>query len=706
MDGKDGVWIGIDLGTSNCACAVWDSARGRPKVLQLKGIARPRGGKDGRIVPSAVLYRQPPPLSHPKAVVVGYPATQVQQQQQQETNDDDNENAAELSTGALVTSVKRLVVANGGQLDQSLLRSLPIEVETDDDDGSVVIKVYPLETKGEAVRVTPQDVLAELLRSIRLGADLYLKTVGRKKGLRVPGGGGGGSSVDHIGDVTNCVVGVPAHFGRAQRDTVVRACRRAGFVQGHVSTVVESTAAALAYGLFVSVPTVKHVMVLDMGGGTTDVTVVQLLPTTNHNNNNNDTRGEEEEEGGNHNSNSRVLCTRGDARLGGNDMDEAILGFVLQQTEKANHNNLTTKPERRLLLEQCRLAKESLCGDGDGPPLEEEVSIRYKDKTVTLNQNQFNETIQPLLDRLTSLVESVCRDANETKNDDDDNNNNKSNKSMDVVVVDEVVLVGGATRVPAVRETMRRILKSKHPKEEEMELCVSLNAETAVAQGAAIQAAIRSGLVPLAELRNAMMLDALPHTLGVLLLPEKQQQQDNDNNNKNESSRGEEQYMAILHKDQTLPAVGHATFALADARQQGVTVVAVEDVGNGLPLERVGEFNFLLRRLSPERLERLDGGKRTVRIGFTMETSGQLMVSLFDENDPEHVRKKLRYQQEQEQQKSGGPANKGLDKDEKQALEEEEGLPLWLLVGCIVLLVLYVGAKVAFNDPLSETDIP
>eukprot|EP00545_Synedropsis_sp_CCMP1620_P003152 CAMPEP_0119022808 /NCGR_PEP_ID=MMETSP1176-20130426/28779_1 /TAXON_ID=265551 /ORGANISM="Synedropsis recta cf, Strain CCMP1620" /LENGTH=264 /DNA_ID=CAMNT_0006977747 /DNA_START=33 /DNA_END=824 /DNA_ORIENTATION=- len=263
--------------------------------------------------------------------------------------------------------------------------------------------------------------------------------------------------------------------------------------------------------------------------------------------------------------------------------------------------------------------------------------------------------MKPLIDRVQNLIRKVV--ARVVMKDDD----GRTTKTT----MDEVVLVGGATRVPAVQTMLRKEFPSIP------DLCSSLSAEGAVAQGAAIQAAIKSGLVPLSELKSAMMLDALPHAIGVLLPDGKT-------------------YVPILEKDAQLPAMGYATFTLADIHQSGVTVVAVEDVGVNSPLERIGEFNFLLRRLAKDQVLQMKGATRTVDIGMTMATSGELTVSIFDENDPEHLRKKQKFQRH----KNGGGE---IGYDEKEI--EDDGVPVLLIVGCVVLFFVYIGVKLAFHDP-------
>ena len=590
QDGTEGAWIGIDLGTSNCACAVWDSTRGRPKLLQLQEISRPRKGKVGRIVPSSVLLgRGDIQVADKGKATVGFPALQLL-----ERGDD------MAVVKACVTSVKRLVGATNLRDDAAFLGSLPFEIFEEDDD-SLSLSVVPLGSK-KPIRVTPLEILTAILMSIRLASDQYLARYTRKKNLQVPG-----SSTS----TTNCVVGVPAHFGLRQRKTIEQACRLAGFV-GHVSTITESTAASMAYGLFVSVPTVKHILVLDMGGGTTDVTIAKLTPDEEFS----------------------VVATDGDRRLGGDDMDDAILQLVTKRLAIS-----PSSQERRALLVACRKCKESLCGTDEDKPVDSYKITWTKDQATVLTQSDFKEAIKPLVDRARSLIECVVQRSG--------------------VAIDEVVLVGGVTRVPAVQEMLRLEFTSIP------ELCTSLNAEGAVAQGAAIYAAIKSGMVPLSELRSAMMLDALPHTIGVLL-PD------------------QVSYVPILQKNTQLPAMGYAKFTLASVDQKGVTVIAVEDVGDSL--DRIGEFTFLIRRLLGDELNQMNG-ERTVDIGMTMEPSGEFVVSIFDENDPEHIRKKQKYRRQQ-----GGEI--GFEKE-----VQDDAVPTVLIIACTLIVLIYVGVKLAFHDP-------
>ena len=145
-----------------------------------------------------------------------------------------------------------------------------------------------------------------------------------------------------------------------------------------------------------------------------------------------------------------------------------------------------------------------------------------------------------------------------------------------------------------------------------------------------------------------------------------------------------------------------ASFRLGDVRQKGVTITAVEDVGDDFPLERIGEFTFLLHRLSDEEYESLERKGRMIDVGMTVETSGKFIVSIFDKNDPEHLRKKEKYQEWKRQNKDGNDDAKKVysladitGKGNKDSLGKEE---IMLMIGCAVLFLCYVAVKMKFQE--------
>ena len=524
--------------------------------------------------------------------------------------------------------------------DPKFLECCPFETKIDD---SVMIKVGT----GKDDYVSPIDVAKILLTTIREEAEAYFE---REKEIAV-----GMETVqceESIGSnhrVLNCVISVPAHFSRRRRETIVSVAREAGF-KGHVSTIVESTAAAMAYGLFTT-PLNNHegnqrrIMVFDMGGGTTDVTICKMVQK--------DTDQD---------PSFQVLVTAGKKRLGGDDMDMQLVEYAIESLASKGKENYKISHDLRI---SCRTAKEELCGDGKDELPASKTEIRMEDKFVEISQEKFDELITDIVEKASDLVDNALVQCD-----------------CDASSIDEVILVGGATRTPSIRTMLQNKFKN--------ELCYAIDPYAAVAQGAAIQAAIDSKLVPKHVLRNALMLDALPHPIGVLV-----------------GAGNNEQYVPILERGMTLPAMHYATFRLSDVRQKGVTIIAVEDVDEDLPLERIGEFTFLLHRLSDEDYIGLEkSGGRTVNIGMTVETNGKFIVSIFDENDPEHLEKKERYQEWKrnqngtEKEKKVYSLGKTVDKTRKsQSFAIEE---LLLIFACFAVVFIYVAVKMLFPS-LEET---
>jgi len=261
-------------------------------------------------------------------------------------------------------------------------------------------------------------------------------------------------------------------------------------------------------------------------------------------------------------------------------------------------------------------------------------------------------------------------------------------------VIDEVVLVGGAPRTPSIRAMLREKFPPPHPPD----LCYSVQAEAAVAQGAAIQTAIVSGLVPKHELRNALMLDALPHSIGVLIESKKDKATDSP-----DDEEVDEEYIPILFKDTPLAAKGYATFSLADIHQKGMTVIAVEDVDDDLPLQRIGEFTFLLQRLEEDDLKsKCRNGVRNVDIGMVVDGDGKFTVSFFDENDPEHAMRKMRFLNATSNQTQTYTVKKSL-REKKSFDEAWSREQILLVISCAFMFVLYVATKITFYEPQATT---
>ena len=701
---RKGGWIGIDLGTSNCTAAVWELDRSRCKVLRLgyKNLARPppdgsSSGKGGKIVPSAVLFDEDDDDK------VGYDAIS----QLGNADGDETCNTIDMSA-ALVTSFKRVVGMTSNQArelqlsDGEFWDSLPFQAVILNEEDSKKERTFKQQSNQPEVNVndaaydvlgdiatgthaqslsakenlsktskkegvaiciralnsttdrlvTPLDVTSTLLQSIRIAANEYLIGKNRSK-IVAPGMSPSESNAQPL--IENCVIGVPAHYSLAQRSSIQIAAKEAGF-SGYVGVMTESTAAAMSYGLFVTPTTSsddkgKIILVFDMGGGTTDVTIAKM------------------ETGNNSDAvQFRVLATAGDRCLGGDNVDELLARYVWKRLVSPSEADLSWKAsDHQELVRQCRHAKEELCGNGDidSVPVDSAV-IAYQGKEMHITKTEFDQAIEHLVDRAEHVVDDALSalEAQEPTSK-----------------VQEVVLVGGSTHIP----TIRSMLSRKFPPPFVPELCTSISAETAVSQGLAIQAALVSGLVPLYELRNAMMLDTMPHSIGVWVCgpnsTKESPYEKGDFIQAGDMAAGH--FVPILEKDTTLPAKGNTTFELANAAQNGVSIVAVENIGKD-QYQCMGVFNFLLHHLED------CGNTRKVEVGMVLKESGQFIVSIFDELDPEHRAKGRKYLESQGLIDSENP------EEEKQG--SISGNEVGLILFCVAFFALYVTVKVLFNE--------
>ena len=216
----------------------------------------------------------------------------------------------------------------------------------------------------------------------------------------------------------------------------------------------------------------------------------------------------------------------------------------------------------------------------------------------------------------------------------------------------------------------------------------------AVALGAATQAAIISGHVPQHELMSALMLDALPHTIGILVEDETMV------DDQKQKTMGK--FVPVLFKDSTFPSSNYKTFELLDPRQTGVTIQIVEHVGGGYDYEKISDFTFLLHKLSIKEIQRV-GPKRTIDVAISVDCDGNFTVSVFDWNDPEHLAKRRRYLS-----KKGELIQEIANNAWDGSCLTHEKVPWdqWLLLlACFLLGALYIVAKLIFHDGLASTEL-
>lgn len=297
---------------------------------------------------------------------------------------------------------------------------------------------YTVDVDGKAY--TPQEISAIILQ--------YLK----------------GYAEDYLGEkVSKAVITVPAYFTDAQRQATKDAGRIAGLEVERI--INEPTAAALAYGVDKKEDD-KTVMVFDLGGGTFDVSILEL--------------------GG---GVFEVVATSGDNHLGGDDFDNAIANYIVEEFKKEHGIDLSTdKMNMQRIKEEAEKAKKELSSvqkvtisipfiaSKDGAPLHIDME---------LTRAKFNDLTHDLVQRTIKPVKDALADAKLSKED-----------------IDEILLVGGSTRIPAVQELIKKEL-GKDPNK-------SVNPDECVAMGAAIQGGVLAG-----DVEDLVLLDVTPLSLGL-----------------------------------------------------------------------------------------------------------------------------------------------------------------------------------------------
>lgn len=294
-------------------------------------------------------------------------------------------------------------------------------------------------TKIDDKNYTPQEISSMILRKLADDASTYL---GEK--------------------VTSAVITVPAYFNDAQRQATKDAGKIAGL--DVLRIVNEPTAAALAYGLDKIKP--EKVLVFDLGGGTFDVSILEIGDGVHE-----------------------VLSTSGDTHLGGDDFDEKVMNWICDEFKKSEGIDLRNdKQALQRIKEASEKAKCEL-----STVIETTVNLPFitadangpKHLDISLTRAKFEDLCRDLLDRCKKPVENAIKDAGLSKGE-----------------INEVVLVGGSSRIPAVQALMKDYT-GKEPNQ-------SVNPDEVVAVGAAIQAGVLAG-----EVKDIVLLDVTPLTLGI-----------------------------------------------------------------------------------------------------------------------------------------------------------------------------------------------
>jgi molecular chaperone DnaK len=296
-----------------------------------------------------------------------------------------------------------------------------------------------LDCPAQRKQFAPEEISAQVLRKLVDDASKYLGET-----------------------VTQAVITVPAYFNDSQR----QATKDAGKIAGvEVLRIInEPTAASLAYGL--DKKSNETILVFDLGGGTFDVSILEVGDGV-----------------------FEVLATSGDTHLGGDDFDKKIVDYLAEQFKKDEGIDLRKDKQALQRLteagEKAKIELSSVTQAEINLPFITATQDGPKHLDMTLTRAKFEELCSDLIDRCRIPVENAVRDA-----------------KVDKSAIDEVVLVGGSTRIPAVHQLVQRVL-DKEPNQ-------SVNPDEVVAVGAAIQAGVLSG-----EVKDILLLDVTPLSLGV-----------------------------------------------------------------------------------------------------------------------------------------------------------------------------------------------
>ena len=273
-----------------------------------------------------------------------------------------------------------------------------------------------------------------------------------------------GYAEDYLGEkVTKAVITVPAYFNDAQRQATKDAGKIAGLEVERI--INEPTAAALAFGLD-KLDQEQKVLVYDLGGGTFDVSILDLADGT-----------------------FEVLATAGDNKLGGDDFDEKIMNWVVEEFKKDQGVDLSNdKMAMQRVKEAAEKAKKDLSGT-----MQTQISLPFISAgaagplhlELTLTRAKFDELTRDLVLRTETPVRQALKDA-----------------GMDPTEIHQVLLVGGSTRIPAVQESVKKLL-GKDPNK-------SVNPDEVVSMGAAIQGGVIAG-----DVKDVLLLDVTPLSLGI-----------------------------------------------------------------------------------------------------------------------------------------------------------------------------------------------
>ncbi|MFN3984380.1 MAG: molecular chaperone DnaK [Rhodocyclaceae bacterium] len=388
-----------------------------------------------------------------------------------------------------------------------------------------------VEVRGK--KIAPPQVSAEVLRKMKKTAEDYLGE-----------------------EVTEAVITVPAYFNDSQRQATKDAGRIAGLEVKRI--INEPTAAALAFGMDKK-PGDSKIAVFDLGGGTFDVSIIEIA----------DIDGEHQFE---------VLATNGDTFLGGEDFDQRIIDYVVTEFKKEQGVDLKNDVlALQRLKEAAEKAKIELSSGS-----QTEINLPYitadatgpKHLAIKITRAKFESLVEDLIERTIEPCRIAIKDA-----------------GIKVSDIDDVILVGGQTRMPKVQEKVKAFFGQEPRKD--------VNPDEAVAIGASIQGGVLQG-----EVKDVLLLDVTPLSLGI------------------ETLGGV--MTKLIHKNTTIPTKASQVFSTADDNQSAVTIHVLQgerEIAGGN--KSLGQFNLSDIPPAPR-------GMPQIEVTFDIDANGILHVSAKD----------------------------------------------------------------------------